>query len=151
VQTSYDALANIVAKRGDWTRLLGKREVLDDLIELSGGHLRDLFRLLQEILRRTRELPVPEHTAEAAIRHVRSNLLPIADEDALALAQIAETHQANIGAHTPAELARFARYLDTHLALCYLNGEEWYEVHPLIREHIIKQARVIREHPPGKE
>ncbi len=148
---SYEALANIVARRGDWQRLLGRREVLDELIELSGGHLRDLFRLLQEILRRTRELPAPEHTVEATIRHVCSNLLPIADEDALALAQIAETHQANISAHTPAELARFARYLDTHLTLCYLNGEEWYEVHPLIREHVVKQARVLRASMTSKE
>jgi hypothetical protein len=144
-QSSYDALADVVQRRGAWGKLLGDRRVLDELIELSGGHLRDLFRLLQEILRRTRELPAPEGTVDAAIRHVCSNLLPIADEDALALAQIAETHQANISAHTPAELARFARYLETHLALCYLNGEEWYEVHPLIREHVIRQARTLRE------
>jgi hypothetical protein len=144
-QSSYDALADVVQRRGEWGKLLGDRRVLDELIELSGGHLRDLFRLLQEILRRTRELPAPEGTVDAAIRHVCSNLLPIADEDALALAQIAETHQANISAHTPAELARFARYLETHLALCYLNGEEWYEVHPLIREHVIRQARTLRE------
>jgi hypothetical protein len=97
-----------------------------------------LLRLLAEILRRADRLPVLENTVNAAINQVRTEFLPIADADAVWLARIAKTHEA--GLQDIAQLPNFARFLDTHLALCYRNGKEWYDVHPLIYDHVIKQA-----------
>jgi len=37
-------------------------------------------------------------------------------------------------------LPALARFLDTHLALCYRNGREWYDLHPLIRENVLSQT-----------
>lgn len=40
---------------------------------------------------------------------------------------------------------RITFFLDTHCALILRNGEEWYDVHPLIRddvEEILKRARL---------
>ena len=34
------------------------------------------------------------------------------------------------------ELPRLARFLDTSLVLNYHNGDDWYDVHPLIRQEI---------------
>ena len=48
----YNTMRRIVAARGDWERLLGSDATLDQLIHFSGGHLRDLLRLLAEVLRR---------------------------------------------------------------------------------------------------
>ena len=137
-QEGYDAMERVVDARGDWQKLLGQRSALDRLIQNSGGHLRDLLRLLAEVLRRARELPVPGSTVDAAINQVRTEFLPIADDDARWLAEIARSHQTALP-HT-GKLPDLARFFDTHLALCYRNGDEWYDVHPLIAEHVIEQA-----------
>lgn len=97
-----------------------------------------MLRLLAEILRRADRLPVPDNTVKAAINQVRTEFLHIADTDAVWLARIAKTHEA--GLEDIAQLPNFARFLDTHMALCYRNGEEWYDVHPLIYDHVLKQT-----------
>ena len=38
------------------------------------------------------------------------------------------------------ELPSLPRFFDTHLAFCYRNGHEWYDVHPLIEEQVRRQA-----------
>ena len=134
----YDAMERVVDARGDWQQLLGRRSALDRLIRNSGGHLRDLLRLLAEVLRRANELPVPDSTVDAAINQVRTEFLPIADDDARWLAGIARSHQTVLP--NTDRLPDLARFFDTHLALCYRNGEEWYDVHPLIAEYVIDQA-----------
>ena len=134
----YDAMERVVSARGDWQKLLGQRSALDRLIQNSGGHLRDLLRLLAEILRRAKELPVLDSTVDAAINQVRTEFLPIADDDARWLAGIARSHQTALP--NISKLPDLARFFDTHLALCYRNGDEWYDVHPLIAEHVIEQA-----------
>lgn len=143
LEESFDAMERVVSARGDWRRLLGEdRSPLDRLIHYSGGHLRDLLRLLAEILRRASVLPVPKDAVNAAIDQLRTEYLPIADDEALWLAEIAQSHQ--IGLKRAADLPALARFFDTHLALCYRNGEEWYDVHPLVSEHVIDQAKRAR-------
>ena len=137
-EQGHDAMERIVRARGDWERLLGHRAALDRLIENSGGHLRDLLRLLAEVLRRAKVLPVPDGTVEAAINQMRTEFLPVADDDARWLAAIARSHRTALP--DTSRLPDLARFFDTHLALCYQNGDEWYDVHPLIAEHVIEQA-----------
>ena len=36
----------------------------------------------------------------------------------------------------PEEINRLTRFLDTHVVLYLKNGEEWYDVHPLIRKEV---------------
>ena len=134
----HDAMERIVRARGDWEKLLGRRAALDRLIENSGGHLRDLLRLLAEVLRRAKALPVPDSTVDAAINQMRTEFLPIADDDARWLAAIARSHRTALP--DTGKLPDLARFFDTHLALCYRNGDEWYDVHPLVAEHVIEQA-----------
>jgi len=47
------------------------------------------------------------------------------------LAQLREV----VGRLQPAEheIERLSRLLDTHMLLAHLNGDTWYEVHPLAR------------------
>ena len=137
-QQGHDAMERIVRARGDWEKLLGRRAALDRLIENSGGHLRDLLRLLAEVLRRAKALPVPDSTVDAAINQMRTEFLPIADDDARWLAAIARSHQTALP--DTGKLPDLARFFDAHLALCYRNGDEWYDVHPLVAEHVIEQA-----------
>lgn len=137
-QPGLDAMERVVRARGDWPRLLGERAVLDGVILQSGGHLRDLLRLLGKVLRRAASLPVSAETVDAAVNQIRSESLPIADADAVWLNKIANTHQASLD--DAARLPDLARFLDTHMVVCYRNGAEWYDVNPLIREVVAAQA-----------
>ncbi|HSN99337.1 MAG TPA: hypothetical protein VLS89_13670, partial [Candidatus Nanopelagicales bacterium] len=116
-------------------------ESLERLILMSGGNIRDLLRILGEVIRRGKVLPVSEAVVEDAINQMRTEFLPIADADAEWLAHIAETHEPALGSVD--RLPDLARFFDTHVVLCYRNGPEWYDVHPLIREHVLAQARGI--------
>lgn len=138
-QPGIEALENVVTQRGDWKRLFGNdRFLLDKLIATSGGHLRDLVRLLREVVVRTESLPATDDVVAAAINQIRNESLPVADDDALWLERIARTHSAALASSDA--LPNFARFLDTHLVLCYWNGHEWYDVHPLIKSEVLAQA-----------
>jgi hypothetical protein len=139
VRETLDALCQVVSARGDWQRLLGDRSVLDRLALESGGHLRDLLRSLAEIVVRADQLPVDERTVERAITQARSELLPIAEDDAVWLQRIADTHEVSL--RDIERLPRLVTFMDSHLVLCYRNGEDWYDVHPLVREEVSKIAR----------
>lgn len=135
-------MKEMVARRGDPRRLLGPDEgPLERLILMSGGNIRDLLRILGEVIRRAKVLPVSAEVVEDAINQMRTEFLPIADADAEWLAHIAETHEPALGSVD--RLPDLARFFDTHVVLCYRNGPEWYDVHPLIREHVLAQARGI--------
>lgn len=149
VGPSLDALCRIVRVRGDWERLLGEREVLDRLALESGGHLRDLLRMLSEIVRRADRLPVSDVTVQRAITQVRSELLPIALDDARWLQRVAETHDAALD--DVSRLPRLVMFLDSHLVLCYRNGEEWFDVHPLVRDEVARLAATPAAAPATSE
>lgn len=139
---AVEALRRVVMRRHeDAMRLFGNDELLDEVILASGGHLRDLMRLLAEVIRGARALPVDEATVEHALNRTRTEFLPIANNDARWLARIAETHEAALEDVSRAK--DLARFLDTHVVLCYRNGAEWYDVHPLIKEVVIRQAREL--------
>ena len=143
IPANFNAMERVVRQRGDWHRLLGNdRSLLDRLICNSGGHLRDLLRLLSQVLLRARELPVSGRTVDAAISQVRSTFLPIPNVDALWLARIADSYRVDL--EELAALPSLSRFFDTHLVLCYRNGEEWHDVHPLVREHVRTQAEQVR-------
>jgi hypothetical protein len=137
-----DALKELVAKRGDWWKLLGEERHIETLILTSGGNIRDLLRFLLEVIRRAKTLPVTEAVVVDAINQMRTEFLPIADDDAEWLAHIAQTHEPTLGSID--KLPDLARFFDTHVVLCYRNGPEWYDVHPLIREHVLAQAQALK-------
>ena len=148
IEQAYRAFEQVVRKRGDWQRLLGEdNKVLHRLIRNSGGHLRDLFRMLAAVTLRARNLPVPERVVDTAIDRRRAEFLPIPNDDARWLAAVCRTHKA--GLQSLQELPSLARFFDTHLVLCYRNGDEWYDVHPLIAEHVQAQAAALE--PPAGE
>lgn len=146
------AVQEIVKRRGnspdDWRRLLGDERRLERVVLTSGGSIRTLLQLVREIILRADRLPVGDEVVEAAIDQVRLESVPIADTDALWLARIAETYTAALqdGAHLPT----LARFLDASLVLAYRDAPEWYDVHPLIRDIVLKQAEAIRARQPKK-
>jgi len=138
VEVTLEVLCKLVGKRGEWQRLLGDRATFDEIALESGGHLRDLLRAFGEIIRRADQLPANRQTIDRGINQLRSELLPIAEDDALWLRQIAETRDVSLR-HID-RLPRLVTFLDSHLVLCYRNGEDWYDVHPLVRREVTEIA-----------
>ncbi|MEK9135913.1 MAG: hypothetical protein AAB393_02215, partial [Bacteroidota bacterium] len=95
------------------------------ILDVCGGHFRDLLLLLRETLLRAKSLPVSAEVIEAAISEVRSHFLPIAIEDARWLHQIAELRTAALPSVSPEDVNRLTRFLDTHFVLYFRNGNEW--------------------------
>jgi hypothetical protein len=71
-----------------------------------------------------------------AINRVREHYLPISTEDAGRLSLVERTHMIGLKAASPAETATISRLLDLHMILYFSNGEEWYDIHPLLREEV---------------
>ena len=115
------------------------------LVTLSGGHFRDLLRLFREtiVLISTwrPSLPVAPEVLDRAIINVRNEFLPIAVEDACWLQEISRRRDTALPNSLPESIGRLSRFLDTHLVLYLTNGEDWYDLHPLIREEVAELAK----------
>lgn len=112
----------------------------DDLIAVCGGHFRDLLRLLGDIVRRTDTLPVTPEVINHAIISLRDDYLPVAVEDAIWLAKIAEYRSPMLPDTKSDSVNRLTRFLDTHVVLYLTNGEKWFDIHPLIRDEVAKMV-----------
>jgi hypothetical protein len=131
-------MEEVVRLRVDWKQLLGDDDLLRTVILASGGHLRDLFRILEEIIAsafgRGVDLPVGRGHVEDALATVARDFSSITSENAECLRRVDAQ-----GGHvewTTGEGERLAGLLDTHMLLSHLNGETWYEVHPLARRNL---------------
>jgi len=141
-----DALRSLVTKRfsqAGLERFFGPDPFsrADPLLALCGGHFRDLLLLLRETVLRASSLPVADEAISGAILRVRSNFLPISLDDATWLAEIERERVALLRNREPGEINRLTRFLDTHVVLYLKNGEEWYDVHPLVRDEVVTIAR----------
>lgn len=128
------SLRAVIRQRGDWTKVFRSEQDFDHVLFETGGYLRDLFRALQGMMMNAadkRALPLDREAIEFEIAQLRSDYLPVSHEDAKWLAQVARSHEAELPKHD--NIPNLSRYFDTHLLLCYRNGDEWYDLHPLIR------------------
>ncbi len=114
----------------------GGYSLADKLIAASGGHFRDLILLLKETVLRADSLPITHEIADAAINNLRTSYRPSNLVDAQLLHQIGIQRDCMLADLTPESLQRVTFFLDTHCALMFRNGEEWYDVHPLIRDEV---------------
>ncbi|HKR14576.1 MAG TPA: hypothetical protein VJT15_21090 [Pyrinomonadaceae bacterium] len=108
----------------------------EKLADVCGGHFRDLLRLLREAVLRADTWPVSDEILERARLEVRGDYLPIAIDDAIWLAKIGELRECALPSVGSDDVNRLTRFLDTHFVLYLKNGDEWYDIHPLIREEV---------------
>lgn len=109
---------------------------LDRLAQSSGGDLRDYFRMLRLAIARAPSLPglpVPDRLIADAESDLRNDM-PIADADRIWLARVAQSH--DTGLESIDKLPDFARLQEGKYLLHYRNGDDWYDVHPLLRHEV---------------
>lgn len=133
------AMHAALVARGPWRSLVSPADA-DRIVSMSGGHLRDLLRLLRALLVRQRGRPWPAEApvVTAAIEEIRRQYLPLAHSDAKWLALVARSHSTELPDGT--KLPDLARYFDSLLVMTYDDGKEWWDVHPLVRETVLEQA-----------
>lgn len=137
-------LLKVICRRfgtGGLERFFGSEDAALPLVRSCGGSIRDLLYLLRETIVRAGSLPVSWETIETTIRNLRNSLRVVSTEEALWLARIARNRTPELPDISSASIFEFTRFVDTHLVLFLRNGEEWYDVHPLLREHVEQIAR----------
>jgi len=138
-------MENIIDKRqSDWRDIIPP-DTLRRLATCTGGDLRDFFRLVREcvVTLSTARINRPEADLDPEMvkrveELLRNELLPLAADDARWLAQIHQTKDTVL--KTTDNLPDLARFLDGNLIMNYLNGEPWYDIHPLLAEEIKRHA-----------
>jgi hypothetical protein len=134
VLTTIKELEEVVSRRIPVDEIFADGQ-LDKIIQASGGHLRDLFTLLRQVvnlmLRRSLTPPLRDEHVEEAIGLVAHDFMMMTAEQRAFLQQVAEGD----GRVDPkeSEVQLMARLLQSHMLLGHLNSQDWYEVHPLAR------------------
>lgn len=124
--------------------------LLREVVLMTGGDLRDLLRTVRAVLLlglSRNVFPVTFGMLANVADDLRRPYLPFPMDVARRLGQI----RANKEADMPDTAAWFAVIGDLaqKRVLLYLNGTEWYDVHPLLREPLAKQlARQAASAPP---
>jgi len=135
-QDGLDIIHRIIGCRFAGWREIFTETQLNRMALGIGGDLRNLFRLIGNTLIKTagRGIPVADETITEAENHLRREMLPIAEDDRAWLKKISASKQS--GLQSVAELPRLARFFDTSMVLNYRNGDDWYDVHPLLKDYL---------------
>ncbi|AFY40304.1 hypothetical protein Lepto7376_4184 [[Leptolyngbya] sp. PCC 7376] len=123
--------------------VFGNEEILTRLCQMSGGHVRDLLRLVRTSFDYVDELPITERAAQFAITQTRDTYRRsvTSSEEWLTLAKVARDKQ--IKGNDNERRLLFSRCILQYAAF---DSEDeiqvWYDVHPLILKiQQFKQAK----------
>jgi hypothetical protein len=130
---------------------------LFDLIDLdkvrtlalaSGGDLRGYFMLLRNAAvkaatKNKGEQAVEQAMVEQVISDARNQLLPISDDVRAWLAKIHRNKDAVLATHP--DILELARLLNGKFVMNYRNGDDWYDVNPLLVDEVLKTPPVRDE------
>jgi len=115
---------------------------LRPLIKASGGYPRDLLRMVRSLLMEATVFPVrPDDVTRVIGELARSYADTILGTYVDVLARVAHTHE--LPKENAAELALFGHLFERWLILAYRNGDEWYDLHPLVRRAHAVQKRLV--------
>jgi hypothetical protein len=111
------------------TEIFDSAETLDRLCSVSGGHVRDLLRLLNSWIKKDRKLPLSGGTLEEVIRSRRNEMtMPISDNEWELLRQVRQRKKVSgdQGYQTLIRSRLVFEYRD--------GGESWFDINPILAE-----------------
>lgn len=123
--------------------LIGLPE-LRNIVQMTGGDLRDLLRTLRAALLAgltDNQFPVAQAQLERVYNDLRRPYLPLPQDTAERLRQIHADKEAYLA--TAADWQLVISDLAQKRVLLYLNGTEWYDVHPLLRAPLAAQRPAL--------
>ncbi len=131
-------LTDLVNKRIQVSKLFADEALLDQLIAMSGGSIRDLFRLIRSASETDEGDKVQETDIERAINNLVKDYDRLVKEDDVALLKdIAKDKRVikDTGKH-------YERLLSLRLVNEYENGKPWADLHPALRKIAWLQAKL---------
>lgn len=133
-------MREVVARRfPQWDRFFAEAS-LKRLAASSGGDLRDFFRLLRACLTSSDQshFPYDDLMLSYAEATLREDFRFLSNEDLAWLVKVEETRQIQLPSLK--DLPQLAALLDGKAMLNYRNGDDWYDVHPLLRDRVRQHA-----------
>lgn len=132
-EPGIEALIGLLRKRiPEIEQIFRDRETLEQVIVASGGHVRNLLGLVTDLLFQTRRhgLPIDEDDVHQVAQIWREPMrLAINPEAAVLIERVRRS--GNLDPLEQKDLKTLARLMENFIVLCYRNGEDWYDVHPL--------------------
>ncbi len=136
---------------GDQTKAANRKK-LDLLVDLSGGHPRDLLLLIREtVINSLGPLPVTDDDVRRAVSAVRRDFLPISVDDARLLEAISQNPSGLLQTTEIKEINKIAALLNDHILFHHINDEDWYEIHPLLVNDVKELGQRKGTHAPAKK
>jgi len=111
------------------TEIFDSLQTLDRLCSVSGGHVRDLLRLLNTWIKKGRQLPLSRETLEDVIRSRRNEMtMPISDDEWELLRQVRQRKKVS-------DDQGYQKLIRSRLVFEYRDkGESWFDINPILAE-----------------
>ncbi|HEY9741630.1 MAG TPA: P-loop NTPase fold protein [Coleofasciculaceae cyanobacterium] len=111
------------------TEIFDSPQTLDRLCSVSGGHVRDLLRLLNTWIKKGRQLPLSGETLEDVIRSRRNEMtMPVSDEEWELLRQVRQRKKVS-------DDQGYQKLIRSRLVFEYRDkGESWFDINPILAE-----------------
>lgn len=136
-----EALYQVIANRLNVEAIFESAGLVRRLVEMSGGHVRDLLRLVRYGFDHTDERVEPAHVERACQRLVNEYDRLVRDKD------LPYLHQVHRERRAPTD-ADYSLLLFNLLVLEYCNGQPWADVHPAVQT--TRKFKEYREKPKAE-
>lgn len=143
---ALQVMRSIVWRRSKAATTIFTKKAIDQLAQASGGDLRNFFAMLRTALlkagaRTTVHLPVASKYIDQSTESLRRDMLPISDEEVKWLFRVHTSKKAELPSLEA--LPALARLFDATLVINYRNGDDWYDIHPLVRDYVIERQATL--------
>lgn len=137
-------MKELLTKRFEsWPQFFTNTQI-EEIVQKTGGDLRDFLRALRSALltdRNKTSLEISDTAVQTALNDL-SPSLTIPSEHVEWLVRVDSSHQAELGEAITASV--LDRYLASKHVLAYRNGGTWYALHPLIQDEIKAMHQSIK-------
>lgn len=120
---------NVAERYSQILQIFDSEATLDRLCMVSGGHVRDVLRFLNNCIQRERTLPISRATLEALITARRNEMMmQISEQEWELLRRVKENKMVSID-------KEYQQLIHSRLVFEYWdNGEIWFDVNPILAE-----------------
>jgi hypothetical protein len=153
-QAGLSAMKKFLRLRGNIDSLVESEALLDQVIVASSGHVRDLCRLMQDVLREVVGQEDPNEPIGASIvEQVVNDYLAgcqkaIYLDDHPFLVRVARSRRLDVT--NAAQVQRIAKLIDTQLVMIYRNGGEWFDVSVPVQRLLDRAAPLAERLAPER-
>ena len=137
-QPGIDYMLDSLRRRYPDCEQVVARVQLERLARASSGSIRDFFRLLRSVCTKAplanEPIPMTSDRWTGAAENALRGEMPLAEDDVAWLKKVRATH--GTGLDSIGNLPKLARLFDSGVILGYKNGEEWCDVHYLLRQQV---------------